>query len=64
MPGEAFRLQPRAIHTDTEALTLEDMEVQMIRKALQQQGGNLSAVASRLGITRQTLYNKMKKYGL
>ena len=27
-------------------------------------GGNLSAVASQLGITRQTLYNKMKKFGL
>ena len=26
--------------------------------------GNLSAVAAQLGISRQTLYNKMKKYGL
>ncbi|WP_368662226.1 helix-turn-helix domain-containing protein, partial [Phocaeicola sartorii] len=25
---------------------------------------NLSAVAAQLGITRQTLYNKMKKFGL
>ena len=65
LPAEAFRLQQRtAPAAETEASTLEDMEVQMIRKALQQQGGNLSAVASRLGITRQTLYNKMKKYGL
>ena len=35
----------------------------MIQKALAQGGNNLSAVAAGLGITRQTLYNKMKKYG-
>ena len=46
------------------AETLEDMELVMIRKAIDKHGGNLSAVASQLGITRQTLYNKMKKYGL
>lgn len=44
--------------------TLEDMEREMIRKALERHEGNLSAVASRLGITRQTLYNKMKKFNL
>ena len=49
---------------DSEAETLEDMELVMIRKAIDKHGGNLSAVASQLGITRQTLYNKMKKYGL
>ena len=50
--------------SDSEAETLEDMELVMIRKAIDKHGGNLSAVASQLGITRQTLYNKMKKYGL
>ena len=44
--------------------TLEDMELVMIRKAIDKHEGNLSAVAAQLGITRQTLYNKMKKYGL
>ena len=44
--------------------TLEDMELVMIRKAIDKCGGNLSAVAAQLGITRQTLYNKMKKHGL
>ena len=44
--------------------TLEDMEREMIRKALVRHEGNLSAVACRLGITRQTLYNKMKKFNL
>ncbi len=46
------------------ATTLEDMERQMIRQAMDTCAGNLSAVAAQLGISRQTLYNKMKKYGL
>ncbi|WP_251622013.1 sigma-54-dependent transcriptional regulator [Odoribacter lunatus] len=44
--------------------TLEEMERQMIKMAIDRSNGNLSAVASQLGITRQTLYNKMKKYNL
>ena len=44
--------------------TLEDMEMVMIRRAIDKCNGNLSAVAAQLGITRQTLYNKMKKHGL
>ena len=38
--------------------------MRMIQKALEKCNGNLSAVATQLGITRQTLYNKMKKFGL
>lgn len=44
--------------------TLEEMERSMIANALQRHGGNLSAVAAQLGVTRQTLYNKIKKYNL
>lgn len=44
--------------------TIEEMEVQMIKRAIERNEGNLSAVASELGITRQTLYNKLKKFGL
>lgn len=46
------------------AQTLEEMEREMIRKALLRHNGNLSAVAEQLGITRQTLYNRLKKFGL
>ncbi len=44
--------------------TLEEMEREMIKSAIAKYEGNLSAVASQLGITRQTLYNKMRKFGL
>lgn len=43
--------------------TLADMEKTMIAEAMTECGGNLTAVATRLGITRQTLYNKIKKWG-
>lgn len=44
--------------------TLEEMEKQLIYTAIKKQMGNLSAVSTQLGISRQTLYNKIKKYGL
>ncbi len=42
-------------------LTLEEMEQRMISRALDQNEGNYSAAAQQLGISRQTLYNKLKK---
>ena len=44
--------------------TLEQMERDMIVRAIRINDGNMSAVAAQLGITRQTLYNKIKKYEL
>ena len=47
-----------------EATTLEEMEYNMIKNAMDKYSGNLSLVASQLGISRQTLYNKIKRYKL
>ena len=44
--------------------TLEEMEYRMIKEAMAKYDSNLSVVASRLGISRQTLYNKLKRYEL
>ncbi|MFR6074462.1 sigma-54-dependent transcriptional regulator [Phocaeicola coprocola] len=44
--------------------TLDEMERSMVKRAVDQCEGNLSQAAAMLGITRQTLYNKMKRYGL
>lgn len=43
--------------------TLEEMEKRMISLAIERNGGNLSAAADQLGVTRQTLYNKIKRTG-
>lgn len=64
LSAELFQLPRRTETPEISASTLEEMEMQMIRKTLDKCNGNLSAVAAQLGITRQTLYNKMKKYGI
>ncbi|MCD8030323.1 MAG: sigma-54 dependent transcriptional regulator [Bacteroides sp.] len=64
LSAQLFQLSRKTENSVTGIPTLEDMEKQLIWKALDSCGGNLSAVAAQLGITRQTLYNKMKKFGL
>ena len=49
---------------DNASLNIEEMEKKLINEALDKNPGNISAAANELGITRQTLYNKMKKFGL
>ncbi|MEM0931446.1 MAG: sigma-54 dependent transcriptional regulator [Bacteroidota bacterium] len=57
-----FLIHPKPLHEmGSSAVTLDDMEQQMIAKALEQNDGNYSAAAEQLGISRQTLYNKLKK---
>jgi DNA-binding NtrC family response regulator len=51
-------------NTLQDEVTLEEMERKVISGSLKRHRNNLSIVAERLGITRQTLYNKIKKYKL
>ena len=44
-----------------EVATLDDVEAEHIRRAIDRCHGNMKLAAEQLGITRQTLYNKMKK---
>ncbi len=55
---------PDAAETQGTTQTLEQMEEDMVRRAISQCDGNLSAAAHKLGVSRQTLYNKMKRYGI
>jgi transcriptional regulator with PAS, ATPase and Fis domain len=57
-----FHTSPRSVaHTD---FTLEEMEKRTISDSLKRYNSNMSTVAEKLGITRQTLYNKIRKYEL
>ncbi len=62
--ARAFSSAPSPAASPGRVMTLDEMEKEMIREALRRNDGNMSAVALQLGITRQTLYNKLRKYGL
>jgi DNA-binding NtrC family response regulator len=57
-----FHSSPHSgFHTE---ITLEEMEKKLIFESLKRYSNNMSHVAEKLGITRQTLYNKIRKYDL
>ena len=63
-------LQPSDFYTKTaeekeeslEYISLEEMEKVMIIKAMDSHQNNISVVANQLGISRPTLYSKLKRY--
>ncbi len=65
LKADDFFLKPLGgPRTEEDTLKLEEMEKRLILRALEKNPGNVSAAADQLGITRQTLYNKMKKFGI
>jgi len=50
--------------SEEQGLNLEKVEKNTIGKALMKYKGNYSTIAAELGISRTTLYHKIKKYGL
>ena len=61
-PEEVNLVSP--ILTEEKGLHLETVEKNTIRKALLKYMGNYSTIAAELGISRTTLYHKIRKYGL
>lgn len=60
-----FYLQPSDERLfSMESLTLDELEKMWIEKTLRKHENNISAVAQELGISRPTLYSKIKKYEL
>lgn len=60
-PDDFLLESKNAVSLDNGPSTLEEMEMAMINNALNKHDGNYSAAAEQLGISRQTLYNKLKK---
>ena len=59
--------QAAELHNKIEAdhqLSLEELEKKHIIEVVEQENGNLVNAAERLDISRQTLYNKLKKFGI
>lgn len=63
MPAD-FDLKAVNHAPDKDLPSLSEMEKELIINAMDKYNGNHSTVAEKLGITRQTLYNKIKRYEL
>ena len=68
LPAEMKRTKSRAVAAifdlPDEGLSLVELEASMIRQALDKTGGNQSRAARLLGLTRDTLLYRIKKYDL
>ena len=49
---------------DIGVMTLEEMEVQMIRRAMDFHKGKVARVAKSLGLTRSALYRRLEKFDI
>lgn len=63
-PADFYMREKENVSLKTEIISLEDAEKLLIANAIKRNNGNLSLVATELGITRPTLYSKIKKYEL
>ena len=63
-PKDIFVKQTWNPQFSTTVPNLEEVERQAIATAIRQNDGNLTATAEQLGISRQTLYNKIKRFKL
>ena len=59
-----FIFVPRIERKEEELMCIEDIEKYYIQKALEKHRGKLTEVAKELNLSRQTIYRKLKKYGL
>ena len=57
---ELIRVLKDAINKSEAVVPLEQLETEHVRKVVDKCHGNMSKAAELLGITRQTLYNKVK----
>ncbi len=60
-PGEEPYQEPREIE---ESLSLEEREIELIKKALERHRGKRKAASKELGISERTLYRKIKEHNL
>lgn len=65
-PDDFFFLNQKSDQNDNtlDSLKLDEVEKNVIEKALQKHGGNISKAAKELGLTRASLYRRLEKYGL
>lgn len=60
----AHKSEPADEYVEAVPSTVEDIEREAIRRALERNGGNRKAAAAEVGISERTLYRKIDAYGL
>jgi DNA-binding NtrC family response regulator len=60
--GEDGSVYPGEIPDD--GIDLDELEAELIRRALEKMGGNQTKAAELLGLSRPTLIYRMEKYGI
>ena len=61
--NEDFNIQDTEEYVE-ESLLLVDKEIELIKKALEKNGGKRKNAAEDLGISERTLYRKIKEYDI
>jgi transcriptional regulator of acetoin/glycerol metabolism len=59
LPAVVPMALPRTAPMGTNQRRLRDIESELIRKAVQETGGNVAQAALRLGVSRATVYRKL-----
>lgn len=59
--ADALHASDTAQQQTSSGKSLEEMELEHIRQVVARHGGNMTAAAKALGISRSTLYNKLKR---
>jgi transcriptional regulator of acetoin/glycerol metabolism len=60
----ARRFEAASLNVAGDTLNLDQLERQMIERALRMHNFNVSLAASELGLSRGALYRRMEKHGL
>lgn len=61
---QQHQARPEDISFTAGGMTLEEMEIRMIKLALGRNGGEIAATARELGLTRAALYRRIEKFGI
>ena len=64
LKAEDISLEKKSTVKSSPRQTLDEAEAQTIRDTMARCNGNLTLVAKELGISRPTLYSKLKKYDI
>jgi len=66
-PDDFFFLASKidnSVNTEADNFNLDDVEKNVIQRAVNKHNGNISKAAKELGLTRASLYRRLEKYGL